>query len=177
MVDTVQRQPAFGTKTKVATGAGGTAAAAAIILYALWPAQEGTELVAYQDSIGVWTICQGDTSNVRPGMIETEAGCKARMDRIVGGSIAAVDRLVPGEKTVGQYVAYADFIGNAGEENFRISSMRRFAMQGRLADSCNAFLKWIYAGGRDCRDPKSNCRGIVYRRQTERAYCLGIIGQ
>jgi lysozyme len=165
------RKP-FGTKTKVVGGAG-IAAAATVVLMALWPQQEGTELQAYQDSIGVWTICQGDTHNVRPGMVETPDGCMARMQIIVGNSIAAVDRLVPGEKTVGQYVAYADFIGNAGEKNFSGSSMRRYAVQGRLRESCDAFRFWIYAGGRDCRKRESNCLGIVIRREVERSYCLG----
>jgi lysozyme len=166
----------IGTKAKVAGGSAAAIAAAGILAGVLWPQQEGTALVAYQDSIGVWTICQGDTHNVRPGLVETPAGCEARLRAIVGASIAAVDELVPGEKTVGQYIAYGDFIGNAGKENFRTSSMRRYAMQGRLRESCDALRLWVYAGGRDCRDPKSNCRGIVYRRETERAYCLGTIG-
>lgn len=170
-------KPRIGTKAKVAGTGAAAIAAASILATVLWPQQEGSSLVAYQDSIGVWTICQGDTQGVRPGMVETPAGCKARLQATVGGSIAAVDELVPGVTlTVGQYVAYADFIGNAGKGNFASSSMRRYAMQGRLADSCDALLLWVYAGGRDCRDPKSNCRGIVARRQTERAYCMGFIG-
>lgn len=175
MSDTVER-PRITTRTKVAGGSAAAVAAAAV-LFTLWPQQEGTELKAYQDSIGVWTICMGDTRNVRPGMVETPEGCMTRMKATIGGSIAAVERQLPGvDLTVGQYVSYADFIGNAGEGNFATSSMRRYALQGRLKESCDSFRKWVYAGGRDCRKPESNCRGIVTRREIERSYCLGLIG-
>lgn len=155
--------------------AGGAAAVVAfgILLGVLWPQQEGTSLIAYQDSIGVWTICQGDTQNVHPGMVETPDGCMERMKRTVGASINAVDELIPGEKTVGQYIAYGDFIGNAGKSNFAGSSMRRYALLGKLRESCDAFRLWIYAGGRDCRIRENNCLGIVSRREIERRYCLG----
>jgi lysozyme len=163
------------TRAKAAGGAAGLAVAAGLFTALLWAPQEGTELVAYQDSIGIWTICQGDTHNVTPGMVETLEGCNKRTDAIARQALETARRLVPGGMTYGQWIAYADFIGNAGARNFETSSMRRYALQGRLKESCDAFLLWIYAGGRDCRDPKSNCRGIWYRRQTERAYCLGIL--
>lgn len=163
------------TKTKAATGVAGLAVATGLFVTLLWSPQEGTEIKAYQDSIGIWTICQGDTRNVTPGMVETMAGCKARTDGIARESLQAARALVTADMTYGEWIAFADFIGNAGEANFKASSMLRLANQGRRAESCDAFLKWVYAGGRDCRDPKNNCRGIVYRRQTERAYCLGIL--
>ncbi|KQZ25857.1 glycoside hydrolase [Mesorhizobium sp. Root552] len=43
---------------------------------------EGEELRAYLDVIAkppVWTICNGDTENVRKGMVETPEGCKKRL--------------------------------------------------------------------------------------------------
>ena len=43
---------------------------------------EGTELRAYLDRIAkppVLTICGGDTKNVKPGMVETQAGCTKRL--------------------------------------------------------------------------------------------------
>ena len=42
---------------------------------------EGRELVAYLDRIAkppVWTVCDGDTDHVRPGLVETPAGCDQR---------------------------------------------------------------------------------------------------
>lgn len=43
---------------------------------------EGRALVAYLDKLAkppVWTICDGDTTNVKPGMIETPEGCNKRL--------------------------------------------------------------------------------------------------
>lgn len=45
---------------------------------------EGEVLKAYLDRVAdppVWTICAGDTKNVKPGMVETPKGCKARLER------------------------------------------------------------------------------------------------
>lgn len=45
---------------------------------------EGEVLRAYLDRVAdppIYTICAGDTQNVRPGMVETPAGCKARLQR------------------------------------------------------------------------------------------------
>lgn len=45
---------------------------------------EGEVLKAYLDRVArppIWTICAGDTQNVKPNMIETPAGCKARLQR------------------------------------------------------------------------------------------------
>ena len=44
---------------------------------------EGRERRAYYDTIArpaVWTICDGDTDNVKPGMVETPEGCDKRLD-------------------------------------------------------------------------------------------------
>jgi lysozyme len=161
---------------KAVTGTAAGLAAAIGLFSVLWYDNEGTALVAYQDSIGVWTICQGDTKNVTPGMVETMEGCKSRSDGIIRDALQTADRLVTAEMTYGQWIAYADFIGNAGEGNFRSSSMLKYANQGDLQRSCDAFRKWVFAGGRDCRKPESNCRGIVARRELERSYCLGLIG-
>ena len=38
-------------------------------------------LKAYRDIVGIWTICDGDTQNVKPGMVGTRAGRRARLER------------------------------------------------------------------------------------------------
>lgn len=40
---------------------------------------EGLRLVAYRDMVGVWTICYGETLNVRAGMRKTKAECEAML--------------------------------------------------------------------------------------------------
>lgn len=39
---------------------------------------EGRHLKAYRDVVGVLTICDGDTTDVRPGQVETPEGCDRR---------------------------------------------------------------------------------------------------
>lgn len=53
--------------------------ALAIKVFQPW---EGRHLTAYLDTIAtkpVWTICDGDTNNLRKGMVETHAGCDKRL--------------------------------------------------------------------------------------------------
>ncbi|WP_244621656.1 lysozyme [Neomesorhizobium albiziae] len=44
---------------------------------------EGRELHAYRDIVGVWTICDGETKGVKPGMVKTNAECDAMLLRRV----------------------------------------------------------------------------------------------
>src|SRR3954471_19384812 len=66
-----------GNKGKGLVGIVGVVAAG--ILMTLIPSEEGTRYKAYRDVAGVWTICQGDTNNVHPGMVEDKEGCKTRL--------------------------------------------------------------------------------------------------
>jgi hypothetical protein len=54
---------------------------AATSLFFTVPKHEGTRYEAYRDIAGIVTICQGDTTNVRMGLIETPAGCRERLER------------------------------------------------------------------------------------------------
>lgn len=69
--------------------------AAASILFVTIPKDEGTEYRAYKDIVGIWTICNGDTANVRPGMVETKEGCQARLERQLIAHAEPVMKCVP----------------------------------------------------------------------------------
>lgn len=169
-------QPQFSTKTKVAAGGAAGAVIAFAMFLALVQQQEGTVLHSYRDSVGIWTKCTGHTGpDVKPGQTMTPEQCWALLDTDGKKAWNAVPQLVGNDITFGQWIAYSDFIINAGQGNFETSSMRRYALAGRLQESCDAFRLWVKAdnGRIDCRDPKNNCTGVVSRRETERAYCLG----
>lgn len=56
-------------------------ALASTVLVQPW---EGRKKVAYLDKlpkVPVWTICDGDTTDVKPGMVETDEGCNKRLAR------------------------------------------------------------------------------------------------
>lgn len=134
---------------------------------------EGLRLYAYQDVVGVWTACYGETAGIRPGMKFTQDQC----DIMLIGSLAeheagmracltAPDALP--EKT---YVAFVSATYNIGVAAFCGSSMKRLANAGNLPAACDALLLWVKAGGKVVQ-------GLVNRRKAERALCLdGVAGR
>lgn len=68
----------------VTTPTGAMPAAGALAIDNTLRPWEGRELKAYLDKLAkppVWTICDGDTQNVKRGMVETPAGCDERLRR------------------------------------------------------------------------------------------------
>jgi lysozyme len=123
-------------------------------------------LRAYADVVGVWTICDGDTTNVRPGMVETRAGCTARLERQLVAHAEGVLRCVPALRgRDNQLVASVSLAYNIGVSAFCRSTVARRFNAGDWRGGCDAFLMWRFAGGREIR-------GLVLRRQRERALCL-----
>lgn len=123
---------------------------------------------AYADIVGVWTICDGDTKGVRPGMIETEAGCTARLERQLVAHAAPVLKCVPAlgrADRTDQLVASVSLAYNIGTTGFCRSTAARRFNAGDWRGGCDAFLMWDKAGGRPVR-------GLTLRRQRERALCL-----
>lgn len=125
-------------------------------------------LRAYADIVGVWTICDGDTKNVRPGMVETEAGCQARLERQLVAHARPVLACVPALGEPGresQLVASVSLAYNIGTGGFCRSTAARRFNAGNWRGGCDAFLMWNRAGGRVVR-------GLTLRRERERALCL-----
>ena len=123
-------------------------------------------LTAYADIVGVWTICDGDTKGVRAGMVETEAGCRDRLERQLVAHAAPVLRCVPGLRgRDNQLVASVSLAYNIGTAGFCRSTAARRFNAGDWQGGCDAFLRWNKAGGREVR-------GLTLRRQRERALCL-----
>lgn len=121
---------------------------------------------AYQDIVGVWTICDGDTKNVRAGMVETRAGCQARLERQLVAHAAPVLKCVPGLRgRDNQLVASVSLAYNIGTSGFCRSTAARRFNAGNWRGGCDAFLMWNKAGGKVVR-------GLVLRRERERALCL-----
>ena len=123
-------------------------------------------LRAYADIVGVWTICDGDTKGVRPGMVETEAGCTARLERQLVAHAEPILKCVPGLKgRDNQLVASVSLAYNIGPTGFCRSTAARRFNAGNWRGGCDAFLMWNKAGGREVR-------GLTERRKRERALCL-----
>lgn len=125
-------------------------------------------LRAYADIVGVWTICDGDTKGVRRGMVETEAGCTARLERQLVAHAKPVLACVPAlgrPERSDQLVASVSLAYNIGTSGFCRSTAARRFNAGHWREGCDAFLMWDKAGGR-------KVRGLTLRRERERALCL-----
>lgn len=123
---------------------------------------------AYADIVGVWTICDGDTKGVRAGMVETEAGCTARLERQLVAHAKPVLACVPGlgwKNRQNQLIASVSLAYNIGTGGFCRSTVARRFNAGDWRGGCDAMLMWNKAGGREVR-------GLTLRRQRERALCL-----
>jgi lysozyme len=128
---------------------------------------EGLRLYAYQDVIGVWTACYGETKGIKGGMKFTKEQCDvmfidglARHEAGMRKCLTFPD-LLP-EKT---YVAFLSFTYNVGTGGFCRSSIRYKANADDLRGACNALMKWTKAKGR-------TLKGLVTRRTQERKLCL-----
>lgn len=132
--------------------------------------KEGLKLYAYQDVIGVWTACYGETRGIRKGMTFTKPECDqmllTRLDEF-GQGIEACVPVLADESKVGpkRYVAHLSLAYNIGLNNYcNKSSVARLTKAGFFLEGCDAFLKWNRAGG-------VPIRGLTDRRKQERAFC------
>lgn len=123
---------------------------------------------AYRDIVGVLTICDGDTANVRPGQVASREECLDRLERQLIAHTQPVLRCVPGLRDPArgnQLLASVSLAYNIGPAGFCRSTAARRFNAGQWRAGCDAFLMWNKAGGRVVR-------GLTLRRQRERAICL-----
>jgi len=126
---------------------------------------EGRELRAYQDIVGVWTICDGETKGVREGQVATHRQCDDFLARNLVSYEAGLDRClvapVPGKVKV----AFLSWTYNVGIGAACGSTLVKKANRGDLRGACDELLKWNRAGGR-------YVQGLANRREAERKLCL-----
>lgn len=146
-------------KILIASAAGAIGIAAYII-----PVFEGRKYKAYPDIGGVWTICDGDTENVKPGQVASDAECNARTGKQIARAFKAIDRYAKRPLKDHERAALASFIYNVGEGAFARSTLLKRLNAGE--PFCNELLRWVKVKGR-------TVSGLVKRRTFERNLCLG----
>jgi GH24 family phage-related lysozyme (muramidase) len=139
--------------------------------------QEDFKPVPYKDSGGIYTDGFGNTRNVIPN----------RKVSVLSGLVTLSQNTKEAEKAINQCVivgmyqhefdALVDAAFNLGGKKVCDSSMVKELNAGNYKASCEAYLLYdkIRVNGQlvSCKDAKYNCRGIVARREKERAVCLG----
>lgn len=129
---------------------------------------EGCALTPYWDAMGkVWTDGWGNTHGVIPnGPSITVAQAEADLMRNLQSAVNAVNRLVHGPITQGQFDALVDFVFNAGAGNFATSTMLRDLNAGDMAAADAQFARWDMSGG-------AHIAGLARRRAAEAAEFAG----
>lgn len=133
---------------------------------------EGRELRAYFDRIArppVWTVCDGDTKDVRPGLVETPAGCDRRLKRRLGAEFfPALKACIGGfeQKPLAWQAMMISLAWNVGTGAACASSAARLGRAGQYRASCEAATAFNKAGGR-------MIVGLVNRREMGDASRIG----
>lgn len=141
--------------------AGGAGALALAALLAILPVWEGKSNVPYRDSVGVMTVCYGETAV--PMRRYSDDECRAMLQRRAGQFLEAVRRCNPAiAADPEQWAAHASLAYNVGESRYCGSSVRTLYRQGRERDACLFIGRYRFAGGREWR-------GLINRRQGDAA--------
>ena len=117
-----------------------------------------------------WTIGAGSTGpDIGPKTVWTKAQCEARLLHDLNAKFGpAVDRMCEGiELTPNQKAALVSWVYNIGEANAKESTLIRKLRDGNIGGAGQEFLRWTYANHKQMR-------GLVRRREAERAAFLGI---
>ena len=127
---------------------------------------EGRRYVPYRDVAGVLTVCDGHTG---PDIVRNKNYTDQECDVLLRADLkpvqAAVDSLVTVPLSDYQRAALYSFTYNTGTDAFSRSSLLKRLNAGDTTGACNELRHWIFAGGR-------RWRGLMKRRETERALCL-----
>ena len=126
---------------------------------------EGTRFAPYRDIVGIWTVCSGETRATMRRY--TPAECEHMLRQTLESDFApAVLAAVPAlEHRPYQFAAAISLSYNIGAAAFARSTVARRFNAGDWRGGCDAFLLWVYAGGR-------RVHGLVNRREAERKLCL-----
>lgn len=108
---------------------------------------EGLRLVAYMDSVGVWTIGYGSTIDVAPGMKITAVQAEERLKDDLKDAERCVNDCVKVPLTQGEFDALCSFTFNLGCGSLRKSTLLKLLNDGDKDGAASEFRKWDRAGG------------------------------
>lgn len=121
---------------------------------------EGCKLQAYTDSVGVWTIGYGCTTDVAPGMMITLAQAEQRLVDDLKHAETCVNGAVTVPLTQGEFDALVSWVFNLGCGSLRKSTLLRKLNESDYDGAAQEFLRWDKAGGKVLA-------GLTRRREAE----------
>lgn len=147
-------------KTKALGGAAAVSIALATTNIAGW---EGLETVPYFDSIGVQTVCFGETNVEMREYTEEEciSMLRERVPEYYNAAMSKVEVDIPPTMAA----AVTSFTYNVGVGAFHKSTMLKKINKKDLWGACSELDKWTYAAG-------MYLRGLANRREAEKRLCV-----
>jgi GH24 family phage-related lysozyme (muramidase) len=121
---------------------------------------EGCRQVAYQDSVGVWTIGYGHTKDVYEGQLSIKKTCDRFLEEDLEEFEGYVDSYVKVPLTQNQFDALVAWTFNLGPGNLSESTMLRKLNEGDYDAVPDEMRRWNKAGG-------EVLNGLVRRRDAE----------
>ncbi|WP_276557069.1 lysozyme [Pantoea dispersa] len=153
-------------RNRLLAAAGGGALTLAMILLGGPDGLEGRRYVPYSDVAGVLTVCDGHTG---PDIVRNKTYTDRECDAVLRADLKAVQAEVDGLVRVPlsdyQRAGLYSFAYNTGTDAFSRSSLLKKLNAGDRTGACSEMRRWVFAGGR-------RWRGLMKRRETERALCL-----
>jgi lysozyme len=125
---------------------------------------EGIRQNAYQDVVGVWTVCYGETAGVKRGDHYSMAECKYMLQQRLDDYATPIESCLPGLPDA-RFIAFTSLAYNIGAQRACQSSAAKLIRAGKVAAGCQAFMMWNKAG-------PITYPGLTRRRAAERDLCL-----
>jgi lysozyme len=141
------------------------AGAAAVLAVGLIAGFEGLRTKAYEDPVGIPTVCFGETKGVRLGDKYTPDQCAVMLEKTVYETEARIDRCIGVGVPDESRAAFLSFAYNVGSGAFCKSTLVRKLNAGDLVGACNELPRWNKAAG-------IPLPGLTKRRAAERELCL-----
>lgn len=126
---------------------------------------EGRRYYAYQDVVGVWTVCDGHTGDdIRRGHRYSDKECDVLLQSDLSKVSVAIDPLIKVRIPETTRAALYSFTYNVGTRAFSSSTLLKKLNSGDVPGACKELQRWTYAGGKQWK-------GLVTRREIEREVC------
>lgn len=132
-----------------------------------WESGNKRPTTAYQDVIGVWTICDGITRGVKPKQKATEDQCDEMLYKELRRVDGALDTCIKQGVPDGARAAAISLAYNVGTNAVCKSTMVKKLNAGDTKGGCYELRRWVYAGGQ-------RWQGLINRREHELRVCLGL---
>lgn len=136
--------------------------------YSLIEKWEDTKLVAYQDSVGIWTLGTGTTRYpdgrpVREGDTCTEEEAREWLEYwVLEHCEKPLNEALRVPVNQAMFDSLVSWTYNVGEGAMRNSTLIRLLNEGRYVEAQDEFDRWVKAGGQ-------TLRGLQRRRDDEEA--------